>query len=230
MRACSTRTATRSCSPRPTRPAWRTTRRTRSRSRTSSRTVCAGCTARPRSTRTARTSSTTSPSTTSRSSTRPSPTDVDVEGILKGIYRYAGAATDGEDTGPRRRSSPPVSRCRGRCEAQRMLAEEWGVGGRRLVGDLLERAAPRGGRGRASTTCCTPTEPRDAVRDAGADRRARARSWRCRTGCARCRTRSRAGCPATTVAGHRRLRLRGHPRARRGGTSTSTPSRSWSRC
>ena len=81
------------------------------------------------------------------------PEDVDVEGILKGIHRFS-AGDFGRPS--RRRSWRPVSRCRGRVEAQRILAEEWNVTGRRLVGDLLERAAARGRRGGASTTCCTP--------------------------------------------------------------------------
>ena len=50
-RACSTTTATRCCSPRPTRPASPTTRPSPSSSPTSSRTGCAGCTARARGTR-----------------------------------------------------------------------------------------------------------------------------------------------------------------------------------
>ena len=58
------------CSPRPTRPAWPTTRRSPTRSPTSSRTGCE----RMYGDRGARTSSTTSPSTTSRSRSRPNRT------------------------------------------------------------------------------------------------------------------------------------------------------------
>ena len=77
------------------------------------------------------------------------PADVDVEGILRG-----------HPPGARRRSasragrgpscSPPAWRCPGRCEAQELLGQDWGVDVGRLVGDLVERAAPRrAGRRRA---------------------------------------------------------------------------------
>ena len=44
----------------------------------------------------------------------------------------------------RRRSSPPAWRLRWALDAQRLLAEDWGVARRRVVGDVLDRAAPRG--------------------------------------------------------------------------------------
>ena len=76
------------------------------------------------------------------------PEDVDVEGLLKGIYRYAaGAATvDGpEGADPRLRHRHAVG-AQGAAAARPGL----GRGRRRLVGDLLDRAAPRRGRGRGA--------------------------------------------------------------------------------
>ena len=62
-------------------------------------------------------------------------------------------------TTARRRSCwPPVSRCSGRCKAQRPAGRGLGRRRRRLVGDVLERAAPRRRRVPRSTTCCTPSE------------------------------------------------------------------------
>ena len=99
------------------------------------------------------------PSTTSRTSQPAEPEGVDVEGILAACTctpRRRGA------TGRGRSCSPPASRCRGRCEAQELLADDWGVAGRRLVGDLLERAAPRRRSRPTSTTSCTRTTSRAA--------------------------------------------------------------------
>ncbi len=85
---------------------WPTTRPTATRSRTSSRTACAGCTAAARNGRTARTSSTTSRCTTSRTSSRSSRTDLDVDGLLKGIYKLSPAADGG------RQGAGPAARLR----------------------------------------------------------------------------------------------------------------------
>ena len=115
---------------------------------------------RPTSTRTARTSSTTSPSTTSRSCSPSRARRPRRRGLLKGIYHLADAP-DGDGDGARGSScSPPVSASRGSSEAQQMLAEEWGVRRRRLVGDLVERARPRRRRGRA----VEPPPPRRGAR------------------------------------------------------------------
>ena len=51
----------------------------------------------------------------------------------------------------------------------------------------------------------------------------RARSSRCRTTCARCPTRSRAGCRATTPRSAPTASASPTPAARPGGSSTSTP-------
>ena len=60
-----------------------------------------------------------------------------------------------------RSCSPPASRVPWALEAQQLLADDWGVRGRRLVGDLLERAAPRRpGRRRAGTSCTPRTSRR----------------------------------------------------------------------
>ena len=168
---------------RPTRPSWPTTRRSASRSATSSGTACAGCTARTR-----RTSSTTSRSTTSRSCSRPSRTDVDVDGLLRGHVPLRAGATDGD--GPQRAAARV--RRRGAVGAARRSGcsrEDWGVAGRRLVGDVLERAAPRRARGRRAQPPRTRTTSRAVPYvDPAARRARRARSSRCRTSCARCRT------------------------------------------
>ena len=90
--------------------------------------LAAGCTARPATTRTARTSSTTSPSTTSRSASRPSPRTSTSTGLLRGHLprRRPPAASP---TTPRGSScSPPASGCRGSQRAQQLLADDWGVG------------------------------------------------------------------------------------------------------
>ena len=71
----------------------------------------------------ARTSSTTSPSTTSRSRQPAEPSDVDVDGILRGIHKVATA--DGE--GPRVQLMASGVGFPWIEEAARLLAEDWGV-------------------------------------------------------------------------------------------------------
>ena len=120
------------------------------------------------------------------------PDDVDVEGILRGMHQVATA----EGEGPRVTllasgvGYPWIE------DAQRILAEDWGVAGRPVVGHLLERAGPqrhrrrgveppapgRDARGRRTSPTGSPASP--------------ARSSRCRTTCAPYPSRSRAGCPA----------------------------------
>ena len=100
-----------------------------------------------------------------------------------------------------------------------------GVGrrGRRLVGDLVERAAPRRGGVRGVEPAAPRRGAAHAVRHPGAGRAHPARSSRSATGCGRCRTRSRAGCPATTPRSARTASAAPTPAARPGATSTSTP-------
>ena len=70
------------------------------------------------------------------------PEDVDVEGIVRGLHRISGHAA----TGRRCSCWPPGCRCRGRW---RPPAAGAGLGGQRgrLVGDLVDGAAPRRPRG-----------------------------------------------------------------------------------
>ena len=127
------------------------------------------------------------------------PADVDVDGhparACTGTPPAPAAAdgAEGADPGVRHRA------CSGRCEAQELLRRGLGRRGRRLVGDLLDRAAPRRPSSAEEHNLLHPDErAAGAVRDPGAGRTPRARSSRCRTGCGRCRTRSRRGCRATT--------------------------------
>ena len=148
------------------------------------------------------------------------PADVDVEGILKGIHRFKAGeagADPGADPGLRRR------RCRGRSRRSGSSPRSGTSGptsGRRPPGtscaarpwrcERAQPAAPGGGAARP-------------VRDAEAGRRARARSSRSPTGCARSRTRSRAGCPARTSRWARTASASRTRVARPAATSTSTP-------
>ena len=59
----------------------------------------------------------------------PGGTEALERGILRGLYRYADAppADQARRSGRARRSSPRAWRCAGRSQAQRLLAEDWGV-------------------------------------------------------------------------------------------------------
>ena len=79
-------------------------------------------------TRTARASSTTSPSTTSPTCSPSEPDNLDVDGLLRGLYHLADAAVRAAG----RRSARAAARqrrraCRGSSKAQQLLADEWGV-------------------------------------------------------------------------------------------------------
>ena len=184
-----------------------------------------GCTARPTSTRTARTSSSTSPSTTSRSRSPSEPEDVDVEGILKGIHQVSHRPSG---DGPAGRScSPPASASRGSSEAAAAAAPRTGASrptpGRSPRGTSWPAtpSRPRSG------TCCHPDEePAHAVRHRQAGRRRRPGRRGVATTCARCRCRSPAGCPATTASSAPTASASPTPAPPPGGSSTSTPSRS----
>ena len=67
------------------------------------------------------------------------PDGLDVDGLLRGLYRYAQAARRRRARGPR--SWPPASACRGRWR-RRSCWRRTGACGRRVVGDVLDRAAP----------------------------------------------------------------------------------------
>ncbi len=155
-RVCSTPTATRSCSRRPTRRAWPTTRRSRSRSRYI---VKDGLAADVRLDGAAPAGENVFYYLTvyNEPHVQPAePENLDVEGVLKGIYRSR--RTPGRRTGGRARAQLLASGVGvpWALEAQWMLAEEWGVARRRLVSDVVERAASRGGGVRAAE----PPQPR----------------------------------------------------------------------
>ena len=123
------------------------------------------------------------------------PENVDREGILRGMYLYAEGSTEGlPDDAPRvqllaLRSRHAVGARGPGAAAQRLERRR-----RRVVGDVVERAAPR----RAAVRRGRVPPPGDrgarAVGDPEALRPARARSWRCPTTCGPCRTRSASGC------------------------------------
>ena len=121
------------------------------------------------------------------------PDDLDVDGLLRGIYRYLAT---GRDDGPA--GAAARLRCRaalggaGAADARRAV----GRGGRGVVGDLVGRAAPRRRRPPSTTTSCTPTRSRGCPTSTRCSQGEGARWSRCRTGCARCPTRSASGCPA----------------------------------
>ena len=190
-RACSTRTATRCCSRRPTRRWSPTTRR----SRFEIGHIVQDGLRRMYGDDAGGRSSTTSPSTTSRIAQPAEPEDVDVEGILRGIYRYAAGAAGRRRR--RRSCSPPASRCRGRCEAQRAARRATGASQADVWSVTSWNELRRDGRRRPTST--TSLHPERASRGCRTSPQrlhdaARARSSRCRTACARCRTRSRRGC------------------------------------
>ena len=116
------------------------------------------------------------------------PENLDVEGLLKGIYHVADAAA-----GVRRRRargcscSPPASAFPWITEAAAAARRGLGRRRRRLVGHVVERAAPRRRRVPRSGTCCTPrSEPRVPYVTDKLEGRRRARSSRSATTCAPC--------------------------------------------
>ena len=147
-----------------------------------------------------------------------------------GIYRYSPGAR-GRRAGRGRSCSRPASAMPWALEAQRLLGEEWGVDAdvwsvtswNELRRDAVEceRAQPAATRARSRAVPYVTSR---------AGRRGRARSSRCRTSCARCPTRSRGGCRATTPRWAPTASASPTPAARPGGSSTSTRSRSWWRC
>ena len=96
-------------------------------------------------------------------------------------------------------------------EAQRILAEEWNVKGGRLVGDLLERAAPRGRRGGAAQPAAPGGGAARPVCDAEAERRRGSVRGRLRLDAVGSGPDLALGARDVPVAGRGRLRLRGHP-------------------
>ena len=178
--------------------------------------------------RTRRTSSTTSPSTTSRTCSRPSRRTSTSRACCAGMYLLrAGrrAARDGAARAAARLRRRRAVGARGAGAAARRLGRR----GRRVVGDVVERAAPRRRCAATSSNFLAPRArtPR-AVRHPAAGRAARARSSRCPTTCAPCRTRSASGCRATSPRWAPTASASPTPARPRAATSTST-ARRW-RC
>ena len=72
------------------------------------------------------------------------PENLDVDGILRGhLPRSARPTTGDGDERPRMQLLASGVAVPWALKAQQMLAEEWQVARRRVVGDLVERAAPR---------------------------------------------------------------------------------------
>ena len=91
-----------------------------------------------------------------------SPTTSTSTALLRGMYRYSPALgadgpAAGAGAGLRRRDAVGA---RGAADARRGLGRRR----RRVVGDVVERAAPRRGRLRGGTTCCNPGEDAAACR------------------------------------------------------------------
>jgi pyruvate dehydrogenase E1 component len=85
------------------------------------------------------------------------PEDLDVDGLLKGIYRLRRSAVQGPKA---QLLSPPVRRAVGP-QGWQLLAEDWVF--RRLVRDILDRTAPTVSPPR-NRTSSTPTPERSACR------------------------------------------------------------------
>ncbi len=114
------------------------------------------------------------------------PENLDVEGLLRGLYRYLPAPDGRRARG--RGSSRPAWRCRGRCGRASCCRQDWGV--RAEVWSVTSWIElRRDARGRRPAQLPAPGGgAAAAVRHAGAVRGRRGRWSRCRTGCARCRT------------------------------------------
>ena len=139
------------------------------------------------------------------------PEDLDVEGLLRGIYRYRPAPRAAEVPGadPGVGGGDAGGAARGR-PARRGL----GRGRRRLVGDELGRAEPRRHRDREGKAAPPRSLAADAVRDAGAGRRAGARRRGVGLDARGERADPAVGARHLHHAGHRRLRVLRHPARR----------------
>ena len=111
------------------------------------------------------------------------------------MYKYAPAAARRRPTAPRAQVLASGVAMPWALSAQRLLAEDWGV-----AADVWSVTSwtelRRDALACESHNLLHPGDAAaDAVRDVGAVRLgSRGRSWRCRTGCGRCPTRSPAGC------------------------------------
>ena len=139
------------------------------------------------------------------------PEGLDVEALLRGLYRYNTAPID--PAGKPRAQLLASGRGDGRgAQGPEDAGRRVGRGRGRLVGDLVERAAPRrrrDGRRGTSTTRARTSATRTSRRCCTGPR---ARSSPSATTCARCRTRSRRTSTSRGRSlGHRRVRVRRHP-------------------
>ena len=123
------------------------------------------------------------------------PEDLDVEGLLRGLYRYQDGAGRRRPAGAA--SWRPAWRCRGRCGRSDLLptsgacgAEVWSA----TSWAELRRDAVETDR---HNFLHPEAEPRRAVRARRCCEARTARSWPCRTGCGRCPTSSARGCRPT---------------------------------
>ena len=159
------------------------------------------------------------------------PEDVDVEGILRGIHLLAEGSPRAD--GARGRScSRPASACRGRSRRSSCSRNDWGVVGRRLVGHVVERAAPRRPR-RRRAQLPPPRRRGAACRTSRRSCRApRARSSRCPTTCTPCQDQIRAvGARATSRRSAPTASASPTPARPPGASSRSTARRWWcARC
>ncbi len=153
------------------------------------------------------------------------PDDVDAEGILK---RHL-PVSKGEGDGPRVQllgsgvGFPWVR------DAARMLREDWGVAADTWSVTSWNELARDADLRRGVEPAQPRRDPADGLRLRQARRRRRARWSRSPTTCAPYRSRSRAGCPATTGCSAPTASASPTPARLRGGSSTSTPSPSSSR-
>ncbi len=158
----------------------------------------------------------------------PEPEGVDVDGILRGLHLAQPADTGPGDERPHLQLMASGVAVPWALKAQQMLAEEWQVRAdvwsvtswNELARDALradeynllhpDRGAP------------------DAVRHVEAGRHGRPGARGVATTCGRCRTRSRSGSGPTGTRSAPTASASPTPGLRRGASSGSTPSRSWS--
>ena len=153
------------------------------------------------------------------------PENLDVEQLLRGMYRYRPATEKRTNVAQILASgvSMPGSAA-GRRDAGRAL----GRGCRRVVGDVVGTNCTATAWPSRSRSCAIPTSrprrpssPRCSARTSGPG------GGRVRTGCARCPSRSASGCRTPTSRWVPTGSASPTPGPRRGATSTPTPSRSW---
>jgi hypothetical protein len=157
-------------------------------------------------------------------SSRPSPPNLDVDGLLKGLYRYQDAP-EGPAAG-RAAAAGLGRRPAVGLKAQQLLARS-GASRGRVVGHLVDRAAPRRARGATSTTCCTRRSPPGAVRDRGCWPGTQGPVVAVSDWMRAVPDQISRGCRATTPRSAPTASASRTPAARPGASSTSTPSRWW---